>query len=162
MPASRRLLHDCDENVNCHDYDFRSALHLATASAKLLAVSFLLGVSANPNQEDRWGRRPLDEAFSGWTQYHKYCAKLIHGWGGRLGQLNGTEEGQQKMRELDAIDMDAIRAILTRLITDGHRQTQHAKLGKQEVRQPAACVPLPCTDWSALAARTDGVECGRF
>jgi len=31
----------------------------------VLAVSFLLGISADPNQPDRWNKTPMDDALRG-------------------------------------------------------------------------------------------------
>jgi len=31
----------------------------------VLAVSFLLGISADPNQVDRWNKTPMDDALRG-------------------------------------------------------------------------------------------------
>jgi hypothetical protein len=44
-----QLLHLCGVKSDVGDYDFRCPLHLAAAEARVLAVSFLLVVSANPN-----------------------------------------------------------------------------------------------------------------
>ena len=48
VPALQ-LLHLCGVKSDVGDYDFRCPLHLAAAEARLLAVSFLLVISANPN-----------------------------------------------------------------------------------------------------------------
>ena len=45
-------------------------MHLAAAEARILAVSYLLGISADPSIVDRWGNTPLDEALRGGTLYH--------------------------------------------------------------------------------------------
>ena len=42
----------------------------------MLAVSFLLGISADPNIMDRWAGTAMDDAVRGGTLYHKYCAKV--------------------------------------------------------------------------------------
>lgn len=42
-------------DVNSHDYDGRSALHLAASEGKLGAVQLLLERGANVNPLDRWG-----------------------------------------------------------------------------------------------------------
>ena len=52
------------------DYDTRCPLHLAASEARILAVSYLLGISADPSIEDRWKNTPLDEALRGGTLYH--------------------------------------------------------------------------------------------
>ena len=48
VPALQ-LLHLCGVKSDVGDYDFRCPLHLAAAEARLLAVSSLLVISANPN-----------------------------------------------------------------------------------------------------------------
>jgi hypothetical protein len=45
-------------------------MHLAAAEARILAVSYLLGISADPSILDRWENTPLDEALRGGTLYH--------------------------------------------------------------------------------------------
>jgi len=47
------------------DYDSRGPLHTSCAEGRVLAVSFLLGISADPNQEDRWNNTPMDDALRG-------------------------------------------------------------------------------------------------
>lgn len=42
-------------DVNSHDYDGRSALHLAASEGKLGAVQLLLERGARVNPLDRWG-----------------------------------------------------------------------------------------------------------
>ena len=44
-----KLLHMCGVMTDVGDYDDRRPLHLASAEARLLAVSFLLVISADPN-----------------------------------------------------------------------------------------------------------------
>jgi hypothetical protein len=95
----------------------RYPLHLAAAEARILVVSFLLGISADPNCMDRWGGTPLDDALRGGTPYHLYCAKLIHGWGGRLGPgLAGTPEGEELTRKMETIDIGNVRNLIKRLM----------------------------------------------
>ena len=54
----------------------RYPLHLACAEGRVLAVSFLLGISADPNIKDRWSGTAMDDAVRGGTLYHRYCAKV--------------------------------------------------------------------------------------
>ena len=49
---------DLDEG----DYDHRTALHLAAGEGRAEVVELLCVAGANPNVEDRWGGRPLDDA----------------------------------------------------------------------------------------------------
>ena len=50
----------------------RCPLHFAAMEARLLAVSFLLGIAADPDVKDRWGYTPIDLAIRGGTQQHLY------------------------------------------------------------------------------------------
>ena len=64
------------------DYDSRGALHVAASEGKLPAVSYLLSVSAKPNERDRWGCTPLESALE---ERHFLCAKILQANGGVLG-----------------------------------------------------------------------------
>jgi len=57
-----RLLLDVIPNINEGDYDKRTALHLAAGEGHASVVSLLCMAKADPNAEDRWGGRPLDDA----------------------------------------------------------------------------------------------------
>ncbi|GAQ89818.1 VH1-INTERACTING KINASE-like [Klebsormidium nitens] len=54
---------DDGADVNSHDYDGRSALHLAASEGKLGAVQLLLERGARVNPLDRWGGTPLSDAL---------------------------------------------------------------------------------------------------
>jgi hypothetical protein len=99
--------------------DDRFPLHLAAAEACVLAVSFLLGVSADPNSRDRWGGTPLDDTLRGGTLYHRYCAKLLQAWGGELGTYNNTKEGEAFLAQLQSISIKTVRLLISKLIGQG-------------------------------------------
>lgn len=44
----------------------------------------------------------MDDALRGGTLYHLYCAKLIAGWGGKLGLHSHTEQGRDFMARYGA------------------------------------------------------------
>jgi ankyrin repeat protein len=58
---------------NLTDFDKRTALHRAVMNARILCVSYLLGIAADPNLEDRWGNTALDVALQGESTYHMYA-----------------------------------------------------------------------------------------
>jgi ankyrin repeat protein len=77
------------------------ALHVAAANGKLLAVSYLLSICADPNVKDRWGGTPLEDALRG---EHMHCAKLIQAFGGELG-TNPSAEIAQRYETLNDISV---------------------------------------------------------
>jgi uncharacterized membrane protein YheB (UPF0754 family) len=62
----------------------------------------------------------------------RYCAKLIHGWGGRLGTLAETEEGKRLMSELNEIDINDVRFLIKRLIKGGYDRKIPARPSEQD------------------------------
>ena len=114
-----KLLVRCGVDPDVGDYDFRCPMHLAAAEGRLLAVSYLLGVSANPNSKDRWGGTPMDDCVRGGTQRHLQCAKLLQCLGGRLGTLAGTTEGHEALSTLETMDMEDVRKVIKLLIDQG-------------------------------------------
>ena len=52
-------------DVNSHDYDKRSALHLASAEGHAACAEFLVLKGAEVNAQDRWGHTPLKDAKRG-------------------------------------------------------------------------------------------------
>jgi len=60
-----RMLHELGQPMHVGDYDSRGPLHTGCAEGRVLAVSFLLGISADPNQEDRWNNTPMDDTLRG-------------------------------------------------------------------------------------------------
>jgi len=49
-------------DMNRGDYDFRTALHLASSGGHVDVVRYLCENGADVNAKDRWGNRPLDDA----------------------------------------------------------------------------------------------------
>ena len=115
-----RMLHGCRvAELDGTDYDGRTALMVAAAEGRLLAVSFLLSSSCAPNLVDRWGSTALDDALRGGTLYHFYCARLIQSWGGRSATF---VPGDEALRKVDGVDIDEVRRTLRRLIDQGYDQ----------------------------------------
>ena len=69
-------------DVNCKDYDGRTALHVAAATGGMELIKLLHERAANMNAKDRWGHSPLDEALS---SGHNGAAELIKSLGGLPG-----------------------------------------------------------------------------
>jgi len=78
----------------------------------------------------------------GGTLYHKYCAKLLQGWGGELGNalhpdfkstVGGTEEGEQFMEDLKSISIKEVRLLISNLIEQGLDREVPNRLSEQEL-----------------------------
>ncbi|KAI6195891.1 Ankyrin and Glutaminase domain containing protein [Aphelenchoides besseyi] len=69
-----RRLYIKGEDLNCIDYDGRSALHVAASEGHDEIVKFLLKCGVNADHKDRWGRTALEDAnhFN-----HHLCASLL-------------------------------------------------------------------------------------
>ena len=108
------------------------SLAVAAAEGRVLAVSFLLGISADPNTLDRWQGSPMDDALLGGTLLnHMYCAKLLQAWGGDLSRYHGSEEGAKFMGELERISIKSVRLLISKLIGQGLDRTKPHRLGEQ-------------------------------
>jgi ankyrin repeat protein len=80
-PRMQQLL-DYRIDVNCGDYDLRTALHLASTEGRLTVVSFLVAHGADVNVKDRWNSTPLEDAI---RNGFKTAAHHLRGYGGRVG-----------------------------------------------------------------------------
>lgn len=109
------------------------SLAVAAAEGRVLAVAFLLGVSADPNTLDRWQGSPMDDALYGGTLYHKYCGKLLQAWGGELARYQNSDEGEGFLEELQTISMKTVRALISKLIAQGLDRMKPHRLGDQEL-----------------------------
>jgi len=58
----RALLEFGNIDLDEGDYDRRTAMHLACGEGRIEIVEMLCAAGADPNVEDRWGNRPLDDA----------------------------------------------------------------------------------------------------
>jgi len=157
-----KMLHDFGQPVDVGDYDDRFPLHLASAEARVLAVSFLLGISADPNSADRWGGTPLDDALRGGTLYHKYCAKLLQAWGGELGTYKGTKEGEEFLNQLADITIKSVRLLISKLIGQGLDRQAPNRMDDQELQvvmsATVAHMPLVLELKSRIAVITDEIK----
>ena len=71
------------------DYDFRTALHVASSEGQKKVVQVLLEAGASPNRSDRWGGSPLDDAL---RQRHLEGADVLRKAGGRKGMADHSTE----------------------------------------------------------------------
>ena len=61
--------------VDLRDLDLRTPLHFAAEEGRILAVSFLISIAADPDLQDRWGQTPLDLALKRNTEHHMYVLR---------------------------------------------------------------------------------------
>ena len=60
-----------------------------------------------------------DDTVRGGTLYHRYCAKLLQGWGGELGTFKNTPDGIKFLASLEEISIKSIRQVIRKLIDQG-------------------------------------------
>lgn len=106
---SIRRLHDGRVNLQAGDYDKRSPMHLAAAEGHLEVLEFLLEHGVNPNQPDRWGGLPLDDAVFGG---HKACEDLLTSHGARRGEIEHAASNGPSDATNDYGDGDAVAELL--------------------------------------------------
>ena len=63
-------LHIQGLNINCCDYDKRTALHISVASSHFDVVKYLVENGADVNPLDRWQLTPLNDAID--PEIHDY------------------------------------------------------------------------------------------
>ena len=82
----RRLLEN-GVDVNAHDYDRRTGLHLAACEGRAEVVEMLLGACANASQRDRFGNTALDDAI---RHGHASIKRLIYDAGARVSGMSNV------------------------------------------------------------------------
>jgi hypothetical protein len=92
-----------DVNLDGGDYDRRTALHLAAGEGHEEVVQLLCEYGANPNAEDRWGGRPLDDA-----KKHPKCVEVLKKFGAEKGKSRAglLEDSSSKRREVANLEVD--------------------------------------------------------
>lgn len=68
-------------DVNIHNYDGRTPLHVASSEGRVAAVKYLISVGAKVNATDRWGGTPLQNAIE---HAHVEVAELLRDAGGSV------------------------------------------------------------------------------
>eukprot|EP00854_Cymbomonas_tetramitiformis_P004787 gene4787-5854_t len=102
----RRLVHT-GLDVNCCDYDSRTALHLAASNGHLPCVQYLLELKAiDVNPEDRKGGTPLEDAV---RHDHKEVQKLLGDKGGTFG--SNTDVAAQLCEAAAKNDLDSLKTM---------------------------------------------------
>ena len=96
-------------NVNKGDYDQRTAMHLAAGEGHVEILRLLCQVpGANVNVEDRWKRRPLDDAVSAG---HDACVQVLKQFGATPGTSSlMIQEGNPKSKD-DDLDKSGKRLV---------------------------------------------------
>lgn len=87
-----RELRSSGVDVNCGDYDMRTAMHLAASEGILPVIEVLVNeLGGNQNVTDRWGGTPLDDAIrSGHSEIQEWL------------ELNSGVTGEQAMFQDEA------------------------------------------------------------
>ena len=88
------------------DYDWRGALHVAASDGHLEVVKLLISKGASPNQSDRWGGSPLDDAM---RERHTDVAEYLRSVGGRLGV---SDHGTALILAASRGEVDEVRSLL--------------------------------------------------
>lgn len=107
-----RTLLDLIPNINEGDYDKRTALHLAAGEGHAGVVTLLCMAKANPNAEDRWGGRPLDDAE---RNAHADVAAILKSFGatsgGRQSHISHSDDSNGLEDENLLIDFESLDII---------------------------------------------------
>jgi hypothetical protein len=102
--------------LNQGDYDKRTALHLAAGEGHAMVVRLLCQSGADVNVEDRWSRRPLDDAIQG---KHNECIDILKSFGAAQGQTrvktvsnsDSLDHSSQRQRDNLHVDFQELQLI---------------------------------------------------
>ena len=93
-------------DINKGDYDKRTALHLASGEGHVEIVRLLCDAGADVNVEDRWSRRPMDDATAG---SHAECIQILESFGAARGitrPVNAESMDNSERRVVDNMEVN--------------------------------------------------------
>ena len=110
----------------------------------------------------------MDDALRGGTLYHLYCAKLIQGWGGDLGESTANSEiGREFLAELDAVSIKHVRLLIKKLVEKSYDKMDPISLTDEDILvAQGACydqistvhqLRLECSDLIGEVQKCDGL-----
>jgi hypothetical protein len=110
----------------------------------------------------------MDDALRGGTLYHLYCAKLIQGWGGDLGENTANSEiGREFLAELDAVSIKHVRLLIKKLVEKSYDKMDPISLTDEDILvAQGACydqistvhqLRLECSDLIGEVQKCDGL-----
>ena len=111
----------------------------------------------------------MDDALRGGTLYHLYCAKLIQGWGGDLGESTANSEiGREFLAELDAVSIKHVRLLIKKLVEKSYDKMDPISLTDEDILvAQGACydqistvhqLRLECSDLIGEVQKCDGLR----
>lgn len=119
VPQLKRLLqHRCD--INAENYDGRTALHLAAATQKLAACTFILSLDGvRVNFEDRYGETAYDDALRTEGKLRQVVSSLIAAFGGKRGSkvMRPSAERARAEQAKALVDLSTVESMRTMVVT---------------------------------------------
>jgi serine/threonine protein kinase len=107
-------------DLNEGDYDSRTALHLAAGEGHAEIVRLLCEAGANPNAEDRWGGRPLNDAL---RSHQTDCARILEQFGAKRSKTESSLEFDKQRQDFQLDDS----------YTDRRREHDNLKIDFEEL-----------------------------
>ncbi len=109
LATVQKLVEERGVSVTVSDYDDRTPLHLAAGEGRLAVVMYLLAARADPNSEDRWGGRPLDDAQH---RSHAECAKALIAAGATAGTKGSHANTADLIDAASKGDLDTVQRLV--------------------------------------------------
>ena len=108
----------CD--INAENYDGRTALHLAAATQKLAACTFILSLDGvRVNFEDRYGETAYDDALRTEGKLRQVVSSLIAAFGGKRGSkvMRPSAERARAEQAKALVDLSTVESMRTMVVT---------------------------------------------